>query len=85
MGKYSLYGGKEVDCSADRNEVDGDTAAFTDGYCDGYGAGYIAADKKAAADPECPDKTAAPEYKKGWEKGYATGYREGLDAVVIPM
>ena len=35
--KYGLYPDDElVDCGMDRNEVDGNTAYFTDGYCDGY-------------------------------------------------
>ena len=82
-----IYGNEpvEVDCGMDRNEVDGHTAYFTDGYSDGYGAGYDAADREEASNPECPDKTAAGEYKKGWTKGYKEGYRDRLDAVVVPM
>lgn len=83
---YGLYPDDEiVDCGMDRNEVDGHTAYFTDGFSDGYGAGYDAAAREEASNPECPDKTAAGEYKKGWVKGYKEGYRDRLDAVVVPM
>lgn len=84
MTKYSLYGGEEVDCGMDRNE-NGTTAYYTDEYCDGYSAGYDAAARREASNPECPDKTAAGEYKKGWTKGYKEGYRDRRDAVVVSM